>query len=319
VTGGVATLPTGDGPEPPVGEWDDLLDDFARHLWAERDLAPRSVRAYRSDIAGLLDHAGRAGVQEPGQLQLLHVRSWLALQSTTGRARATLARRTSAVRAFTAYLTGAGLADHDAAAQLVRPRPHRTLPSVLRQDQVDELLQRSEQTALDDDPVTVRDHAVLELLYATGIRVGELVGLDVDDVDDARRAIRVLGKGNKQRTVPMGVPAEQALRRWLSIGRPQLVRPDSGPAVFLGVRGGRLDQRSVRRLVHDRAGSLPEPVELGPHGLRHTAATHLLEGGADLRSVQELLGHATLATTQIYTHVSVDRLKRAYEQAHPRA
>lgn len=302
-----------------AGEWDEVLDGFTRHLRAERDLAPRSVRAYRSDIEGLLDHAGRAGVTHPGELQLLHLRSWLALQSTTGRARTTLARRTSAARAFTAYLVAAGLADRDAAAQLVRPKPHRTLPAVLRQDQVDDLLQRSAPAVDDDDPVALRDHAILELLYATGIRVGELVGLDLDDLDDARRAVRVLGKGDKQRTVPMGVPAEQALRRWVQRGRPALVRAASGPAVFLGVRGGRLDQRSVRRLVHASAAALPEPVDLGPHGLRHTAATHLLEGGADLRSVQELLGHATLATTQIYTHVSVDRLKRAYEQAHPRA
>jgi integrase/recombinase XerC len=157
------------------------------------------------------------------------------------------------------------------------------------------------------------------LLYATGIRVGELCGLDVDDVDPGRRVIRVFGKGRKERSVPYGVPAGQALEAWQVRGRPAIVRTGSGPALFLGARGGRIDQRTVRRLVHARIASVDGAPDLSPHGLRHTAATHLLEGGADLRSVQELLGHASLATTQIYTHVSGDRLRSAYDQAHPRA
>ena len=164
-----------------------------------------------------------------------------------------------------------------------------------------------------------RDTAIMELLYATGIRVSELCGLDVDDVDEGRRTIRVLGKGAKERTVPFGIPAGRAISRWRQAGRPCLVTARSGPALFLGARGGRIDPRTARRVVHARiaaAGSVPDT---GPHGLRHTAATHLLEGGADLRSVQEMLGHASLATTQIYTHVSIDRLVSAYRQAHPRA
>jgi integrase/recombinase XerC len=174
--------------------------------------------------------------------------------------------------------------------------------------------------AADDGSATgMRDRAILELLYASGIRVGELVGLDIDDYDPGRRVVRVLGKGRKERTVPLGVPAARALQDWLDTGRRQLVGAESGPAVFLGSRGGRLDQRAVRRLVHERVADVPGSPDLGPHGLRHTADTHLLEGGADLRSVQEMLGHATLATTQIYTHVSVERLKATYEQAHPRA
>jgi integrase/recombinase XerC len=167
--------------------------------------------------------------------------------------------------------------------------------------------------------VGVRDVAILEVLYATGIRVGELCGLDVDDVDRERRVVRVLGKGRKERTVPYGRPAEQALDTWLTRGRPELARSGSGPALFLGARGGRIDQRAVRTMVHTRLADVPNAPDLGPHGLRHTAATHLLEGGADLRSVQELLGHASLATTQIYTHVTTDRLRQAYRQAHPRA
>ncbi len=296
-----------------------LLGPFERALRVERGLAARTVTAYVSDVGGLVEHAERLGVTTPAELDLAVLRSWLALQSTRGKARTTLARRTSAARAFTGYLVSHGLAPVDAAARLARPKAHRPLPAVLRHDQVNRLLDASTERAADGAAATLRDLAVLELLYATGIRVGELVGLDVDDVDHERQAVRVLGKGAKERSVPMGVPARRSLDAWLERGRPQWARPGSGPALFLGARGGRLDQRAVRTLVHRHLAEVPDVADLGPHGLRHTAATHLLEGGADLRSVQELLGHATLATTQIYTHVSVDRLKRAYDQAHPRA
>ena len=171
----------------------------------------------------------------------------------------------------------------------------------------------------DGSPVGSRDVAILELLYATGIRVGELCGLDVDDLDHERRVVRVFGKGRKERTVPFGRPAERAVDAWLRTGRPALMAPGAGGALFLGARGRRIDQRAVRTLVHARLRDVPGAPDLGPHGLRHTAATHLLEGGADLRTVQELLGHASLATTQIYTHVSTDRLRQAFRQAHPRA
>jgi integrase/recombinase XerC len=160
---------------------------------------------------------------------------------------------------------------------------------------------------------------MLELLYASGIRVGELVALDVDDVDRERNLVRVLGKGRKERSVPFGHPAARALDRWLSVGRPGLVTEGAGAALFLGARGRRIDPRAVRTLVHQRIAEVPGAPDIGPHGLRHTAATHLLEGGADLRAVQEMLGHASLATTQLYTHVTSDRLRRAYQQAHPRA
>lgn len=300
----------------PRDGWSVAIEDFGAALRTERDLAPRSVHAYLSDVAGLAEHARRLRVSSPAELDLRTLRSWLAAQSTRGRARTTLARRTSAARAFTAHLRRRGVLRDDPAAALATPRAHRRLPVVLRVDQAARVLTAA---GADDTALALRDATVLELLYGSAVRVGELVALDMGDVDEERRTLRVLGKGRRERTVPMGVPAERALRRWLTQGRPELAGPRSGNALFLGARGGRLDQRAVRTLVHAHTRALGEDVELAPHGLRHTAATHLLEGGADLRSVQELLGHATLATTQIYTHVSVERLKRAYDQAHPRA
>jgi integrase/recombinase XerC len=293
---------------------------FIRHLKVERGLSPRSVRAYASDIEGLLEHAARRGRSSVSDLTLADLRSWLALQQNTGRARSTLARKASAARTFTRWAARTGRAATDAGVRLTGPRPHRTLPHVLGRGEVDELMaSAADRAGNDDDPVAVRDLAILEVLYATGIRVGELCGLDVDDLDGHRRTLRVFGKGAKERTVPYGLPARRALELWLDAGRPAMATPSSGPALFLGRRGRRIDPRAVRTLVHEQLRAVEDAPDLGPHGLRHTAATHLLEGGADLRSVQELLGHATLATTQIYTHVSVDRLKRAYDKAHPRA
>ncbi|WP_436772977.1 tyrosine recombinase XerC [Yinghuangia sp. YIM S09857] len=311
----------------------DAAEGFTRHLRAERGLSAHSVRAYAGDIAALLEHARRMGVTSPRGVDLAVLRSWLARLGSSGRARTTIARRAAAARAFTGWLAANGVVDVDAGALLATPKAHRTLPPVLRQDQARALLEATGAAASDrggtddgperpaepDTPVDLRDRAVLEVLYATGVRVGELVGLDIDDLDLERRVIRVLGKGGKERTVPLGVPAVNAVCAWLERGRPALRGERSGAALWLGVRGRRLDQRAVRSLVHARLADVPGAPDLGPHGLRHTAATHLIEGGADLRSVQELLGHATLATTQIYTHVSVERLKATYAQAHPRA
>lgn len=295
-----------------------LLADYERHLAAERDLAPHTVTAYVGDIAGLLDHADRLGVSDVAVLDLRVLRSWLAKLQSTGRSRTTIARRATAARVFTAWLARTGRATTDVGAALASPKARQTLPDVLRVDEARALIDAATQLA-DDSPTGLRDVALLELLYATGARVGELVGLDVDDVDRGRNVVRVFGKGRKERTVPFGTPAAAALDNWLVRGRPQLARSGSGAALFLGARGGRIDQRAVRTLVHRRLADVPGAPDLGPHGLRHTAATHLLEGGADLRSVQELLGHASLATTQRYTHVTTDRLRKAYQQAHPRA
>jgi integrase/recombinase XerC len=211
------------------------------------------------------------------------------------------------------------LIDSDPAARLQLPKSRRTLPAVLRQDQALAAMTAADLGAEQGDPQGLRDRLIVELLYATGIRVSELCGLDIDDVDTERRLLRVLGKGNKQRTVPFGAPASSALTAWLSEGRPALATAASGPALLLGARGGRLDPRQARTVVHQTVAAVDGAPDIGPHGLRHSAATHLLEGGADLRIVQELLGHTTLATTQLYTHVTVARLRAVHDQAHPRA
>jgi integrase/recombinase XerC len=295
------------------------LADFERHLRAERGLSPHTVRAYLGDVADLLSHAAEAGAGSPGGLDVQAVRAWLARQHAGGKARSTLARRTAAARTFTAYAHRRGLLGSDPGPLLGSPKRLRDLPKVLRQSEAAAVLEAAPAGEGPRGPAGLRDQAVLELLYATGIRVGELCGLDVDDLDLERRTVRVLGKGRKERTVPMGVPAVRALEDWLRRGRPALARERSGPALFLGTRGGRLHPTSARRLVHARIAEAGDVPDTGPHGLRHSAATHLLEGGADLRSVQEILGHASLQTTQLYTHVTAERLKATYRQAHPRA
>src|SRR2546430_12325469 len=293
-----------------------VVDEYERHLALERGLSVHTVRAYLGDVVSLL---GFLGAKAFDALDRARLRGWLAAQRPAGASRTTLARRSAAARTFTAWAHRAGKLPTDPGIRLVAPRPHRTLPAVLRQEQAADLLRASESGAAERDPVALRDHALLELLYATGVRVSELSGLDVDDVDLDRRVVRVLGKGGKERIVPFGVPARRAVADWLEHGRPAVARPGSPPALLLGARGGRFQPASVRRIVHAALGAVPDAPVMGPHGFRHSAATHLLEGGADLRSVQELLGHATLATTQLYTHVTVERLKAIHDRTHPRS
>jgi integrase/recombinase XerC len=339
----------------------DALAAFERHLRAERSLSPHTVRAYVGDVTSLLEHAYRGGVAAPADLGATQLRSWLAVQHTSGAARATLARRGAAARTFTAFAHRQGWLATDPGPQLGTLKTRRALPHVLRQNEMTAVLAsldeaaRQAQTTLTpaakpqpeaagrqqpepaerrqpeaadqrtEAAVALRDSAILELFYATGIRVSELCGMDTTSLDHGRRTVRVKGKGDKERTVPIGVPALRAVTRWLEVGRPVLAAAAaaavaaSGPALFLGVRGGRLDPRTARRIVHERLREAGATRDAGPHGIRHTAATHLLEGGADLRSVQEILGHSSPATTQIYTHVSIERLKTSYRQAHPRA
>ena len=314
------------------------LTGFCRHLAAERALSRHTVRAYNGDIQSLLEYAARSGIGDPGSLDLAALRGWLAEQHQAGAARATLARRGAAARAFTAYAHRQGWLAVDPGQQLGTPKAHRVLPEVLRKDEMNRVLAASEDRALresaagdrDDAALAMRDVAILELLYASAIRVSELCELDLGGLDEGRRTVRVFGKGGKERVVPVGVPALRAVARWVQAGRPLLANERSGASLFLGARGGRLDPRTARRIVHARLRAVGQDAatadndahavkDAGPHAIRHTAATHLLEGGADLRSVQEILGHSSPATTQIYTHVSAERLKASYRQAHPRA
>lgn len=296
-----------------------VLEEYLRHLDLERHLSAHSIRAYAHDLGGALVHVQRLGRSSVAEVTIADLRSWLANQRTRGAARTTLQRRAAAVRVFFAWCHDTGRCATNPAVNLRSPKLPQRLPPTLEandaQRMLDEALARA---AADDGPQGRRDVAILELLYASGVRVAELCGLDLQAIDHDRRTIRVLGKGDKERTIPVGAPAWRALLEWLAV-REQLARPAAGAAVFVGARGGRIDQRVVRRIVHSALDIVPGVPDMGPHGLRHAMATHLLERGADLRSVQEMLGHASLATTQIYTHVTNERLRAAFQQAHPRA
>jgi integrase/recombinase XerC len=300
--------------------YEKLIAAFTRHLEIERALSVHTIRAYLGDLESLLVHLEAIGVTDISQLELVHLRSWLANQQIKGGARTTLSRRAVSVRLFTKWAVKNKYLAKDVAATLATPKGYRTLPEVLdiadAKVAMDSLATRA---AEEETPISLRDVAMVELLYATGARVAELCGLDLSDVDYDRQTIRVLGKGNKERTIPMGNPAMKALNLWLKDGRDVIKNAQSDNAVFLGARGRRIDQRTVRTVVYQALEAIEGIERMGPHALRHSAATHLLEGGADLRTVQEILGHASLATTQIYTHVSTDRLQKAFKQAHPRA
>jgi len=298
------------------------VEQFADHLTRVRRLSPATVRAYRSDLtdlAGTLDDGA-----DIAAVDLEHLREWLWRATQRGDARSTIARRTSSARALFAWALDQHLVPADPSLRLVTPKKSRTLPQVATADALRDLLDEQAAAAAEGDPIALRDHAALELLYGAGIRVSELCGLDVRDLDLDRGTARVLGKGAKQRVVPFGAPAARAVSAYVVRGRPALAArrssesPDSG-ALLLGARGRRLGPRTVYALVSRTLGPAMGADRVGPHALRHSAATHLLDGGADLRVVQEVLGHASLGTTQLYTHVSSERLRSAYRLAHPRA
>ena len=310
---------------------DPAIDGFTRYLSAERGFSTNTVRAYSADLAGLAVFAEGRGVVQVEDLGLELLRDWLWTGTEAGLARATIARRSASARGFTAWLAREGTLPSDPAVRLRSPKPGRTLPRVINRTQMQDLLDTMETAAHTGDAGAVRDLAIIELLYAAGLRVSELVGLDVGDVDLGRLTVRVTGKGAKERVVPFGVPAQTAIVRYLNVARPVLMKasagrpgpipgPTPGPtALFLGSSRNRLGVRAVYRTVAALLESVPGTGPAGPHALRHTAATHLLDGGADLRAVQEMLGHASLGTTQIYTHVSAERLQQSYRLAHPRA
>ncbi|AJT41210.1 tyrosine recombinase XerC [Psychromicrobium lacuslunae] len=297
----------------------EVLVGFERYLLAERARSEHTVRGYLSDLISLMYFAIADGARSLQEIDLSILRQWLGEQSSAGLARSTLARRAASARTLMAWALREGLIEQNPTVRLKAPKQQKTLPGVLHQAQMQRLIAEFELRAAEGSAPELRNQAMIELLYAAGLRVGELAALDIDDVDFDRRTVRVLGKGNKERTVPFGLPASKALNRWLREGRAQLYQPMSGAALFLGARGGRIDQRQVRAVVAEGLAALGDTAATSPHALRHSTATHLLDGGADLRAVQEILGHSSLATTQIYTHVSVDRLRASYRQAHPRA
>jgi integrase/recombinase XerC len=300
--------------------FDEIRDAYSHYLVNEKALSLHTVRAYLGDLDSFMDHLANNGVSDISDANLQLIRSWLATQQVRGGARTTLSRRAVSIRLFTKWAAKRGFLTADIGATLATPKPHRTLPGVLTQsDAATAMDSMATRAAEFDTPTSIRDVAIVELLYATGARVSEVCGLDLEDLDFHRNTIRVLGKGNKERMIPMGAPAVKALDTYISQARPQLLNEKSARALFLGARGKRIDQRAVRTIVYEALSALEGVERMGPHALRHSAATHLLEGGADLRTVQEILGHSSLATTQIYTHVSTDRLRQAFKQAHPRA
>ena len=288
------------------------IEAFTSYLNRERSLSDNTIRAYIGDLESFASHLKALGVEDLNTLNIAHLRSWLANQQSKGASRTTLSRRDTSIKLFSKWAHKNGLLPNDVGANLATPKAHRVLPEILDVKSADLAMQSLETFAEESGELTaIRNLAMVEMLYASGARVSELCGLNLKDIDYERSTIRVIGKGSKERVIPIGRPAIAALEKWLAV-RPQLANDKSGDAVFLGARGKRIDQRQVREVVY-------KTIELGPHALRHSAATHLLEGGADLRTVQEILGHASLSTTQIYTHVSAERLHSAFKQAHPRA
>lgn len=291
-----------------------LLDRFIAHLKIERGLSPNTVRAYSTDLNGYLEWAERTSV-DPLTLSHRQLRLYLSELDAARYSRRTIARRLSALKSWFTYLITEGEVDSDPASVLVAPKIPKRLPRLVPSEQLDALLDAPDTST----PVGIRDAAILELLYASGLRVAELSGLSLGNLDLAQSQVLVTGKGDKQRLLPMHALAVDALRRYLADSRPQLAKPDSPDSVFLSVRGNALSSDAVRRLFKQYVRHVGAPDTLTPHAMRHTFATHLLESGADLRTVQELLGHVALSTTQIYTHVSMKRLQDVHSSAHPRA
>lgn len=295
-----------------------LITQYEEHLALVRNLSDNSIRGYVTDLESFLKHMEKLGIVEFNQLEIEHIRSWLANLQSTGIARSTLTRRIVSIRAFTNWAAASGWLTSDLGVNLAVPKPHKVLPEVLNIEEAATVIKALEVTSIEQpSAINIRDLALVEVLYGSGIRVSELCGLNLADVERSRNTLNVIGKGDKQRVVPLGLPAMRSIDNYLEKSRTDFANELSLNALFLGTRGKRIDQRTVREVVYEAMKAVG--AFMGPHGLRHSAATHLLEGGADLRTVQEILGHASLATTQIYTHVSPERLQTAYKQAHPRA
>ncbi|AKV55356.1 Integrase/recombinase [Bifidobacterium actinocoloniiforme DSM 22766] len=318
--------------------FDEHLTAFTAYLRQVEGESPNTIKAYRADVQEFLALIERRGLTSLDQVSVETLRSWMAHEDRT-HSRSTMARKSVAIRRFFAFLADRGVMRSDPASALATPKIPERLPQVLSEDQAARMMDeagsgidRADQSASASQAdrrrqaLAVRDKAIVELLYATGMRVAELTGLDLGDVNWEARTVTVMGKGSKERVVPFGLPAAKALRAWLDQGRPSLEAASGRKAddplairpLFLGARGGRIGQRQVRELVHRISVQAGLP-SISPHSLRHSAATHLLDGGADLREVQEMLGHSSLRTTQRYTHVSIGQLRQRYDLAFPRA
>jgi len=291
---------------------------FADYLQAARGYSKHTVKAYETDVLDLVGWLAKREITHVSDLELEQIREWLYELDQKGLTKTTLARKSAAIRAFSLWLVKTETLEIDIAQRLKSPKTGRSLPKVVSRETLNDLFESLQSKAVADNPNGLRDLLAVELLYASGCRVSELVGLNLEDVDYSRNILRVMGKGAKQRMVPFGIPARESLDNWIRQGRAQLVNDKSGQALLINSQGKRLGVRQVYALVAGLLEGTPTGVA-GPHALRHSAATHLLDGGADLRAVQELLGHSSLGTTQIYTHVSVERLKAGYQKAHPRA
>jgi len=295
-----------------------LASGFAEYLHAARGYSANTIKSYSADIEDLSQYLALQKIERADQIDLDVLRDWLYAISQRGLAKSSIARKSAAVRSFTAWLLSSGEINTDPGLRLKSPKADRPLPKVVAKDSLVEIFEYLTRAAVTGEPEAIRDQLVFELLYATGARVSEIVGLNLLDVDFGRNIISVMGKGSKQRMVPFGTPARESLERWLAGTRQSLATDPSEQALLISSKGRRLGVRAVYQLVARLLAATPTGAA-GPHTLRHTAATHLLDGGADLRAVQELLGHASLGTTQIYTHVSVERLRAGYQNAHPRA
>lgn len=295
-----------------------LIDRFIAYLNGAKGYSVQTQRAYRSDLIDFLQSVTAKTNKDSAELTLDDIRDWLYAVAEAGAAKSTVARKSASVRSFTSWLERQGLHETDLGLRLRTPKSSRTLPKVISRQALAEVFETLATGAKTLDPTKIQDQVIVELLYATGMRVSELANLGLADIDFARKLLRVTGKGNKQRMVPYGQPAAAAMEAWIKFGRPKFQTDQSDDSLLLSSKGKPLNVRVIYSVVANLLANTPMG-SAGPHALRHTAATHLLDGGADLRAVQELLGHASLGTTQIYTHVSVERLKQGYQGAHPRA
>ena len=293
------------------------IAEFKQQLASGRGYSVNTVKGYVSDIREFSDFLAKRGGSIDA-INLDDLRDWLFDLTQKGLAKSSMARKSASIRSFTAWHFATGKAESDPGLRLRTPKVGRSLPKVVSHESLATIFDLLSAKAVADNPLGLRDKAIVELLYATGARVSEIASLSTDDIDASRQLLRVMGKGSKQRMVPYGQPAADALEQWMSVGRPQLLNEKSRNDLFLNSKGSRVGVRQIYSVVADLLAATPGG-SAGPHSLRHSAATHLLDGGADLRSVQELLGHASLGTTQIYTHVSIERLKSGYQNAHPRA